>query len=183
MSDDPVFLFNGERHPMPDLSTFTFDESVVMYEYCNLTVEDFAPTVEGDTDPEAEQAERARKARHPGFLKTLIHVAYQRAHPKLSKDKVAAIVGSANLLEVLEALADMESEGDADDPPAAESMSVHSEPSTKSSPERPLSSEERPASSGSGSESGTDAPAEGLPATGRSSSDTSRTFDRVMSAT
>ena len=172
VEQEPVFVFDGQRLPIPDLETFTLAESVILYDNTGMTLEDFMPDEE--LSEEAANAERESKGRHPGFLLTLLHVAYQRAHPKFSVQKVRALIGSANLIEVIEAI-----EGIPEDdavPPSVESTSAPTASSRNAS-------DDSSATSGNGSTNASDAPADGPPATGVLRSVMLPTSDRVTSPT
>lgn len=109
------FVIDGQEYPIPALDTFDIDESILLYEYSGLTLEDFAPASDDeDEDEVAEQ--RAQKVKHPGFLKALLHVAYSRGNPTAKPARVQAVVGAANLIEVVEQL--IAEEGDEESPPA-----------------------------------------------------------------
>lgn len=144
------FLINDIRHEIPTLDTFTMDEAQVLYDYSGLAIEDFmslAPLPK-DADEETQEAwaeERAEldgKLRNPGFLRALMHVAYQRANPNLSAAKVKTQIGTADLMtnfaEFLESGVD---EDDADppesttkpEPSSPKSLVESNDPSGKSS--------------------------------------------------
>src|ERR1051325_7772518 len=100
--EQKTITINGVKYGLPTVDTFDMDESELLYEKCGLTLEDFAIETDPDGeeyDPEAAD-ELSRKVKHPGFMRSLVHVAYQRAHPQMSKARVAAVVGKVNTLEV-----------------------------------------------------------------------------------
>lgn len=149
-----AFRIGGREYPSPDLDSLTMLERRVMYDLCGIIQEDFAPQ---DDETETEHDERVGKlTRHPGFLESLMHIAYQREHPELSRAKVEAVIGSTNYLEALEAWTDSAEEADViplalTSPPDEPSSSL-----TDSKPER----------SGPSSTTGTDEPADALSHTG-----------------
>lgn len=100
---DTGFIVDGDRYPIIPLDTFTLDEAQILYDYSGLTLEDFAPLLVTDLD-EDEVKEFDRKFRNPGFLRALVHVAYQRAHPNMSPAKVRRAIGEADLIENFDVL-------------------------------------------------------------------------------
>jgi len=93
------FMIDGALYEVPSLDTFTMDEAQVLYDYSGLTIEDFAVLEDED---ENEQVDRLK---NPGFMRALMHIAYQRGNEKLAPAKVRALIGSANLLSSYEHLA------------------------------------------------------------------------------
>ena len=156
-------VLDGKLYDVPSLDTFTMDEAQILYDYAGLTLEDFAPA-----DPEASEDEQeehgtefARKLKNPGFLRTLLHIAYQRGNPKTSQARVKDLIGKVNLIEALEHF------GEEDESPP-ETISQN-EPSLQSSSSEPSKS----ADSGIPSASDSDQPDESPEATGTMRSDTS----------
>lgn len=115
MAAETGFMIDGKLYETPAFDTFTMDEAQVLYDYCGLTLEDFVPE-EDQTDEESE--ELRAKMKNPGFLRALMHIAYQRENPRMSHGKVKQLVGSASLFSSLEHLGDGEQEDDAG-PPAS----------------------------------------------------------------
>jgi hypothetical protein len=97
---EPGFIIDGRRYDIPSIDTFTIDEAQILYDYSGLTLEDFAAADDGDAD------ELEPKFRNPGFLRTLLHVAYQRGNPKANPQRVRTLIGTANLIETLQQLAE-----------------------------------------------------------------------------
>ncbi len=79
-NDKVRFDLAGTMYEFPDVLDLDLDEWIVVYEYAGLVLEDFAPL----ENPE-EEAARVHRLRHPGFMKAMAHVGYQRAHPKKTK--------------------------------------------------------------------------------------------------
>ena len=111
-NDKVKFDLAGTLYEFPDVLDLDMDEWIVVYEYSGLVLEDFAPL----ENPEAE-AERVHKLRHPGFIKAMTHIGYQRAHPKKTKATVKDLIGNVKMLPLLESMAGDEPESD--DPPTS----------------------------------------------------------------
>lgn len=153
------FMLEGRVYEVPSLDSFSLDESIVLYDYSKLTMQDFAPPGEDD-DPEEYEAAREEKMAHPGFLKALLHIAYQRGNPDAKPAKVKAVVGQANFVEAVEPMLDEEEEGEEGSPPDPESTS-------ELGPSSPRSSGDSSGSSGMPSPTDSDSPDAALvPSTG-----------------
>ena len=91
---------------MPAIDTFTMDEAMVLYEYSGLTL-DQVPALD---------------VLHPGFVAAMLHIGMTRVNPGMSYKAVKAVVGTANLLEILAAMqAATEDIADVDPPTQAAS--------------------------------------------------------------
>lgn len=107
-----VFVIDGEECPFPDLGEgFTLDEAMVFYDYAGFPIEELFSDEDAD-DPELE-----RKRRSPGVIAALMHLAYQRQHPKAPRKRVERIVRSADWVTALQGLAFALGEEDAARPP------------------------------------------------------------------
>lgn len=126
MAAETGFMIDGTLHEVPGLDTLNMDEAQVLYDYSGLSIEDFVEP-EDDAEKEEAQAELERKLRNPGFLRALMHIAYQRANPKLSGQRVKQAVGGAQLIGALEHLA-ADTEGDDAGPPASTTTPEPSSP-------------------------------------------------------
>jgi len=153
------FVIDGGDYPIPTLDTFDMDEAQLLYDLARMSVEDFA-IADGDEEGEAELEQ---KIRNPGFIRTLMQVAYQRGNPGISAAKAKQVIGHANLIEAY----DNWLEGLADASPPEQTRSKPEPPDEQS---RPSSSNE---SSGGDSTNGSAQPDESPVATGISRSDTS----------
>lgn len=153
MAAETGLLIDGRVYETPDLMTFDLDECQVLYDYSGLTLEDFVP-LDGESDDD-HMGRIDRLMRHPGFKKTLLHVAYKRGNPKLPDGKVRDLVAAANWLTPFTTLGEPEPEDDAV-PPASTSEPDGSSP--KSSLESNSSPETSSGSGGTGSASGGDGP-------------------------
>jgi hypothetical protein len=138
------FVIDGAEYPVPELESFDMDELQIMYDYCGFAREDLLPA-----DPNASEDELAehitdveRKLRHPGVWRTMLHVAYRRAHPTEKDARIRELTGKVNLLDALGEIEEEQS------PPATSSQS---EPSSDSDTKPLLPSEAsgRPSSNGS----------------------------------
>lgn len=108
MAAETGFTIDGTHCEMPSLNSFTMDESQVLYDYSGLIVEDFAPAEDSVPNADGEYElddEQARKMKNPGFMRALLHIAYQRKHPKMNPAKVKGLVGAVNMLDLLEQIA------------------------------------------------------------------------------
>lgn len=140
------FLIDGKEYPIPGVDSFDMDEAQLLWDYSGLTLEDFAAADPDDPDGEAVEAERQRKLRHPGLMRTLLHVAYQRGNPNVKPPVVKRMVGQVTLLEAVSRIAEG---GDAGPPAASESTNEPSE-------SLPSAKDDSSVSSGNGSHTTTD---------------------------
>jgi hypothetical protein len=159
------FEIEGRKYPIPMLDSFDMNEAQILFDYANVTLEDFAPAHPDWPDEEREkyEADQLTKVRNPAFKRALLHVAYARGNPGQQFEFVREIIGRANTLDVTVALL---TEDDAS--PPVETSSPR--PPSRSTDTRTLS---KPEASGTGSPNGSDAPDVSPASTGDSSSDTS----------
>jgi hypothetical protein len=166
MDDKPSaeFVIDGKSYPIPMLDTFDMNEAQILYDYANVTLEDFAPAHPEWPEEEREKYEAGQleKVRNPAFKRALLHVAYARGNPGQKFEFVREIIGRANTLDVTVALL---TEDDASPPKTSSPR-----PPSPSSDTRTRS---RRTASGKDSPNGSAAPASNPASTGRSSSDTS----------
>ena len=108
------FELEGTMYDIPDVLDLDLDEWIVVYEYAGLVLDDFAPLENAE-----EEAQRVHKLRHPGFMKAMAHIGYQRAHPKKTKATVKDLLGKAKLVPMLESMAT--DEGESEVPPTSAS--------------------------------------------------------------
>lgn len=147
---------------LPTLTTMDMDEAQVLYDYTGLALQDFVRT---ETESQEEHEERLQAMqKNPGFVRALVHIAYQREHPALKPDKVKAFLGKYNVIDVYQAVAATEPDEDDAGPPESTPEPVESSPSDSGT-----SSE----SSGDSSPITSDEPGSLLEATGTTRSDTS----------
>jgi hypothetical protein len=135
------FRIDGKLHELPTIDSLNMDEAQILYDYSGLAIQDFAPP-EGVTDEEHQQT-IAPLVKNPGFLRALMHIAYQRANPKMTTARVKQAIGTANIVEAMQELAPPDDREDDARPP---------ESTTGPEPSSPTSS------SGSSESSGTDSP-------------------------
>lgn len=113
MSDELIFVIDGDEYPCPDIASFNMAERRVMFDLSGIVEEDFA---QGEDETDDEKAERVGKlTRHPGFIESLMHIAYSRGNPELKRAKVQAVIDQTNYMEAIEKWADQE-DGEADHP-------------------------------------------------------------------
>jgi hypothetical protein len=89
------FNIDGTVYEVPMIDSLTTDEAQVLYDYSRLTLDDFVPPKDETAE---EKHDREEILRNPGFLRALMHIAYQRAHPQMRAAKVRALVGAANFV-------------------------------------------------------------------------------------
>ncbi len=174
MAAETGFKIDGSLLEAPSIDTFTMDEAQVLYDYSGLTLEDFARPP--DTSEEEFEELIRPKIKNPGFVRALMHIAYQRANPKQNPSRVKALIGQANMIGALEHLGatDDDQEGDDGHPPAS---------TTELEPSSLRSSVVSNGTSGDDSQRSSDEQADRLENTGTPESDTSSTSDREISAT
>ena len=147
--EEARFSIDGREYEIPSVDSFTMDEAQVLWDYAAMSLGDFA--VDED-DPESERAreEIQEKLRNPGFMRTLMHVAYQRGNPKIPTSRVKALIGQVNLVEAMAAMATLAGADDAGPPEQRRS----SAPATSSDANSSSSNSD----SGNASTDGSDAP-------------------------
>lgn len=124
-TNESGFAIGGRTYPVPDMGTFTMDEAQTLWDYSGLGLEDFSvPEDEGEEEREV----RLRRYRNPGFLRALMHIAYQRGNPEVRPSRVKALISNANVIAAFEGLLGPEEEDDPN-PPAMTSAPEQSLPS------------------------------------------------------
>ncbi len=108
MADENKFLIDGVEYPIPGLETFNMADAFLLYEYSGLSLEDFAIDEE---DPEQVE-ELGRKTKNPGFIFTLMLVAFLRGNKGTPKNKAVALIETSNLVSAYEAFLDAGMEED-----------------------------------------------------------------------
>lgn len=149
------FVIDEREYDIPTLETFDLDEAMILYENTGLGLEDLF------YDKDAEDAEDvAARFRHPGVIKTLVHVAFRRGNPGMNAKRVADLVGKANYTDVFVQLLEGALGGDAEDPPPEDTTKKPPGSSPESSSSKPNSTLSEHESSGNGSLTSSEAPAE-----------------------
>lgn len=154
MAAETGFNIDGNFYEVPPLDSFDMDEAQVLYDYSGLALEDFISPP--DNTPEDDLSAREQRLKNPGFVRALIHIAYQRGNPDMKPSAVKDAVGHANMLDAYTAMASVALEdGEPEVPPA-----LTSEP-PGSSPSGPLENDslnaKQPVNGGEGSTNGSDA--------------------------
>lgn len=127
MADELIFVIDGAEYPCPDIASFNMGERRVMFDLSGIVEEDFA---QGDDETDEEKEARVGKlTRHPGFIESLMHIAYARGNPELKRPRVQDVIDNTNYLEAIEKWADRE--GD-DANPVSEPTNKPSDPSLSS---------------------------------------------------
>jgi len=124
-----TITIDGAKYTIPTVDSFDIDEAMILYDNCGLTLEDFA------IDPEdiEQLMELQQRIKHPGFMRTLVQVAYQRGNPTVSPAKARAVAGKANVLKIFEEFAEADARPPEMTPVRQQSSSENSPPSTPSS--------------------------------------------------
>lgn len=167
MDDDLIFVIDGNDYLCPDIASFNMAERRVMFDLSGIVEEDFAQ--QDDETHDEKEVRVGKLTRHPGFIESLMHVAYARGNPDLKRARVQAVIDQTNYMEAIEKWAEREDDGS---PPASESTSGPD----GSSLIAPVGSS---SSSGQGSTNGSAQPEETLSPTGIGRSDTSAMSDRT----
>lgn len=161
-------MIDGKLLEPPAIDTFNMDEAQVLYDYSGLTLEDFARPE--DTSEEEFSELIKPKIKNPGFLRALMHVAYQRANPRQNPSRVKALIGEANMIGALQHLGESDDEQeDGDDLPPASTTELEQSSLTSSVVSN--------ATSGDDSTTSSDEPDGPAANTGTPGSDTSSTSD------
>lgn len=87
-----TFRVNGKDLELPDTGTLTLDESIVVYSYSGLTLDQL-----GDLE-----------GLHPGLLAGLLHVGVARANPDQKAKDIEKAVRGLNLVELIQSVQDPE---------------------------------------------------------------------------
>jgi hypothetical protein len=172
------FMIDGTVYEVPTLDSLTMGERRVMFELSGITQEDFVR--EADESEDEHDARLAKLMRHPGFMESLMHVAYQRGNPTVKPGKVKMVVEGTNYLEAVSGMT-----GDDDEEEEAVPLALTSEPdrsSEKSSLENESSTKDSSETSGNGSESASDEQGSAPIPIGITRSDTSSISDPTVSA-
>jgi hypothetical protein len=167
------FLINGKEYPVPGIDSFDMDEDVILWDYTRLAREDFLPVDPETDDAEGREAERQQKLKHPGLMRTLLHVAYQRGNPTAKPAAVAKLIGKVKFVEAITPLLKDEPEDDAGPPDQSALTSEHSESSPNDSNENDASTRPSTGPSGNGSTNASSEQDETPVSTGATKSDTS----------
>lgn len=170
MAAETGFLIDGKVYEVPTLDSLTLDEAQLMYERCGVVQEDFVPLAD-ETDDEREER-IAKLTRHPGFMASLVQIAYQRGNPNAKMSQVKLVLEKTNRMEAFSTLAAEEETEEvplaSTSEPGGSSLSVSLESATglKDSSE----------TGGSGSTNGSDGQAGEVVSIGTSKSDMSSTL-------
>jgi hypothetical protein len=172
------FLIDGKVYEVPALWDLTMAERRLLFDLSGFTQEDFL-LQDGESD--GEQEERVEKMmRHPGYVETLMTVAYQRGNPGLKPGKVRLVIDGTNYMDAIQGFATND-EPEADEVPLA----LTSEPEQLSAPsslDKPSSTPPSSATGGTASANGSDEPDATQIGTGTSRLDTSSISVQEISA-
>lgn len=162
MSDQEAgagFLINGAEYAIPDVNTFSLDEDLLLWEYADLAREDFVRVDPELDDAEALEAARRQRLKHPGLMRTLLHVAYQRGNPDVKPSEVKKLIGAVRISEAMSRLVAEEPEADDSPPDGSVTTQPHSESLSNGSSVTDDTTKQSHESSGDGSETFSDRPA------------------------
>lgn len=144
---DAKFVIDGDEYPIPTLATFDMDEAILLYETTGFGLEDLVYDENAD-DAEDVQA----RFRHPGLLKTLLLVAYQRGNPHLARKKAAEMISHSNYADAfVQLMGSASGDGDAESPPSEDTTKKPPGSSPRSSSGNSKPGSATPSGSGSGS--------------------------------
>jgi len=108
------FLIAGAEYPVPTVDSFTMSEWEILYDLAGMVADDFIAT----SDDEARDL--IVKRRHPGYVRAMLHIAYQRGNRDKSRREVASVIDDVRLWEAMSPMwdaANEEAEGDDALPP------------------------------------------------------------------
>jgi len=151
------------------MGEYTMDEAKIMYDYCGIVIEDFAPLLDDDDPTDAALAEDLeQKIKNPAFTTAMLHISYRRANPRASESRLKRFFGSMDRTEAMELFVEisgLNQESEEEDPTKGST----SEPDESS----PRNSTESSESSGTSSTRSSEGPDGVLATTGTDESDTS----------
>jgi hypothetical protein len=110
------FTIEGKVYPTAPMQDWDMDESQILYDYTGLALEDFSP--DPDLPPEDRYQEILLYMKNPGFVRTLLHIAYRRGNPTLKEDKIREVVGRVNAMKAITEFIEANEKDDAG-PPAS----------------------------------------------------------------
>jgi hypothetical protein len=159
MADDegPVVTFeiDGAEYPIPVLATFDMDEAQVLWDNCQIGLEDLVPDQDGEWSDDRRR-EVVVIMTNPAFLRTMLHVAYRREHHDMPRHLIDDKVGKVSMVLALRRWSSLLDEDDAS-PPPQESTTTPDEASRNASDDSSMSS-------GNGSTTTSEAEQDGRPA-------------------
>jgi hypothetical protein len=167
------FLIDGKVYEVPGLWDLTMAERRLLFELSGFTQEDFL--LQDDETDEEQEARVEKMMRHPGYVETLMTVAYQRGNPTMKPGKVRLVVDGTNYMDAIQGFASPDEDEEAEQSP----LELTSEPGQRSAPNSLDSNSLTPPSSesgGNGSGNGSDEPVSTRPDIGTMRSGTSSTL-------
>lgn len=100
------------------MSDYTMAEAQIMYDYCGIVIEDFAPLMDEDNEDAALAEALEERLKNPGFTTALLHISYQRVNPRVSEAKIRRYFETMDRTEAMERFLELTSlEEDDVDPP------------------------------------------------------------------
>lgn len=165
---DSGFLIDGQTYEVPDLETFNMDEAMILYDNSKLGLEDFA--LDEDDPKSAEQLKK--NLLHPGYVRTLMTVAYLRGNQGLGREKAEAVIGGSSWFDAYQSYAEKIKAADAGPPEMTPEPEGDADGTTSTSSGH----------SGDGSTSGSAEPGEIPVPTGTTESDMSQDKGQQMLA-
>lgn len=102
MAAETGFTINGEIVDRPALDKLKMKERRLLYDLAGFVQEDFIQREDENDDEHTARVDKMTG--HPGFQEALMHIAYSREHPELSRARVQEIVDETDWLTALSSL-------------------------------------------------------------------------------
>ena len=93
------FEIDGRDYPIPSVFQLTMGEAQVLFDYSGYTLEDFVPPIPGEPDDK-----RIGQMRNPAFKRAMVHIAYQRGNPDVSRDEIGRLIDGVQMLDMTAAM-------------------------------------------------------------------------------
>lgn len=93
------FEIDGRDYPIPSVFQLTMGEAQVLFDYSGYTLEDFVPPIPGEPEDK-----RIAQMRNPAFKRAMVHIAYQRGNPGVSRDEIGRLVDGVQMLDMTAAM-------------------------------------------------------------------------------
>lgn len=94
-----AFEIDGREYPIPSVFGLTMGEAQTLYDYSGYALEDFVPPAPGEPDDK-----RMQQVRNPAFKRAMVHIAYQRGNPDVTRDAVASLVDGVQMFDMVAAM-------------------------------------------------------------------------------
>ena len=97
------FLIDGTVYEIPALWDLTMSERRLLFELAGYTQEEFLR--EDDETDDEHEARVEKMLRHPGYVETLMIVAYQRGNPDVKPGKVRLVIDRTSYADAIQGIA------------------------------------------------------------------------------